>query len=163
MIYFYIYLATYFCFCIIKYREGLYYLKKEKYNSKNYIKYIKDNKTSLFLTPEIIGFILIIIALHLNEMYLGICTIIIYMFLFLYKLNKQNKKIIIDNKIKNRSSIIVIIYALVNIIFCLDYYFNTIQQNYIIYLTIMIIMTYLSYYIIYLSNLIILPFENNKK
>lgn len=162
MVYFYIYLATYLCYCIIKYREGLYYLKKQKYNSKKYLEYIKENKTSLFLNPEIISFLLIIVAIHLDEMYLGICTIVLYMILFLYKLKKQNKKLKIDKKIKSRSSIIIIIYSLVNMVFCLDCYINK-THNYIIYLAVLIMMTYLSYFVIYISNIIMLPFEKNKK
>lgn len=159
MIYFYVSLATYFCFCIIKYREGLYYLQKEKYNPKNYLNYLKENKRKLFLNIELLAFLLIIVAIHLEQMYLGICTVILYTILFFYKLKKQNKKLKIDKKIKSRISIIIIIYSLVNSVFCLDYYLNNIYDNYIIYLTILIFMTYISYYIVYLSNILTLKFE----
>ena len=163
MLYFYISLTTYYLFCIIKYREGLFYLKKDKYNSKIFINRIKKDYKNIFINPELFSLSIIIIALNLDVKTLGICSVVIYMALFLYKLKKSNKKLKIEKKLISRILLIITIYILLNIWFIIDYnsyhktglYIETTPLYYII----LVMITYLSYFVIYISNIISKLFE----
>ncbi len=163
MIYFYVSLSTYICFCIIKYRESLHYLQKDKYDTKKYGNRISKDFKNIFITPELLSLVLIIVSLNFNIKVLGICTIIIYMLLFLYKLKNKNKDLKIDKKIKLRIVITLLIYVILNIWFCIDYKLRhgagIIFDNTALYYIILIIVTYLSYIVIYIVNLIGKPVD----
>ncbi len=162
MIYFYVSLITYFCYCIIKYKEGIYYLEKDKYDSKKYGQRIVKNAKDIFMTPELLIIILIIIAVNFDIKVLEISTIIVYMILFLYKL-KSNKKLKITKKAKTRICLISGIYVILNIWFCLDYISyhgpGLIFDNNPLYYIILYTITYLSYPVIYIANKILKPID----
>ena len=144
MIYFYVSLVTYACFCLIKFRESLYYLMKDKYEIKKYGKRIYENINNIFINPELISFVLIIIALACNVKTIGICTVITYTILFLYKLKTNNQKYKINKKLTLRIIVILLIYLLINIWFCIDYKTNhdaeIIFDNTALYYIVLIIM-----------------------
>ena len=163
MIYFYISLLTYMCFCIIKYRDALHYLEKAKYDSSKYIKEIKKDFNKIFINPELVILILIIIALNCDIKVLGISTIIIYMFLFLYKLKTNNQDLKITKKTKTRIIGILLIYLALNIWFCIDYndYHSAeiIFDNTALYYIILNIITYMSHIVTYIVNIVVKPFD----
>lgn len=156
MLYFYISLLTYLCFCIIKYREGIYYLKKDKYDSKKFLNRIISDRKKIFLNLEILSLVLIIVCFNFDSKVIGICVSFVYMILFLYKLKTNNKVIKKDKKIIPRVVFITFIYLLLNVWFIIDYmsyhrsgvYFD----NSALYYIILVLVTYLSYFVIYLSN-----------
>ncbi|MBR3198421.1 MAG: hypothetical protein IKG27_00215 [Bacilli bacterium] len=163
MIFFYISLLTYVCYCAIKYRESIHHLEKVKYDSKKYLKYIKENSKSIFINPELIITILIIIAFYFNIKVIGISTLIVYTLLFLYKLKTDNKKLKMTKQTKTRIISIIIIYLILNIWFCFDYnsYHSAsiIFDNTPLYYIILYIITYLSYIVTYAINIIVKPID----
>ena len=66
MIFFYISLSTYICFNVIKYKKVLLALQQNKYNIKDYGKWIFKNSKQTFLNKELLAIILIIITLNFN-------------------------------------------------------------------------------------------------
>ncbi len=156
MIFFYISLSTYISFCILKYRKAFVILNKEKYSTKKYFKTIKENKTKLFITPELLIIGLIILALNTDVKTIAISTIILYAGLFLYELKQKRPKLKTNKKINIRILIICIIYILINIYFCLDYkeYHSAeiIFDNTPLYYIITVVISYLSYFIVGISN-----------
>lgn len=156
MLYFYISLLTYACYCIFKYKEGLFYLKKDKYDSKKFLNRIKSDK-NIFLGLDIISLILIVVCLHFNSKIIGICFTVLYTFLSLYKIRNNNdvKK---DKKIKYRIIFIILFYILLNVWFVFDYisYHGTglYFDNSPLYYIVLVIIGYLSYFVIYISNVI---------
>ncbi|MBR2833186.1 MAG: hypothetical protein IKE75_01975 [Bacilli bacterium] len=156
MLYFYISLLTYACFCIFKYKEGLFYLKKDKYDSKKFLSRIKSHK-SLFLNLEIISLVLIIVCFNFDSKIIGICFTVLYMFLSLYKI-KNNNVIKKDKKNMYRVIFIILFYVLLNVWFVLDYvsyhgkglHFDNSPLYYIV----LVLFGYLSYFVIYISNVI---------
>lgn len=167
MTYFYISLVTYICYCIIKYREGLYYLKKDKFDTKKYLKGIKDNSKKIFLNLEALALILIIVSIHFDIKVIGICTVITYMILFLYKLKKDNKQIKTDKKITTRFIVILIIYLLINVWFILDYISYHSEglhfENSPLYYIILVLLGYLSCFVVLLANAFSKPLDKKKK
>ena len=61
MIFFYISLSTFICYQVLKYRQEISILNETK-TLKQYSKKIIKNKKELFLTPELLAIILIIIV-----------------------------------------------------------------------------------------------------
>jgi len=165
MLFLLISLVTYFTFLILKGRKALIILDKDKYNIKKKKKDIINKQN--FLTPELLGVLLIIVAFFFNSKITYICTIIFYMFLSLleiknmnnkFKFNKQNIKIII---------ITSVIYLIIFAIMSIDYY------NYVkgmitydrtnFYYPIIFIIGYILYFIIYLIANLTIKIGNKKK
>ena len=163
MIYFYVSLITYICYCMIKYRESLYYLIKDKYDNKKYKKRICKEYRNIFITPELLTLFLIPISLLLNIKVLEICMIIIYALLFLNKLKTNNKEIKKEKKLTIRKVIIILIYIMLNIWFYIDYKTNYGEERTLIYYTVLALTTYLSYIIVYIVNIISKPFDKHLK
>lgn len=164
MIYFYVSLMTYICFCLIKYREGLFYLKKNRYNSKKFLEYVNGNLKGIFLNFEILSIPLIAILFLVREInIMSMIIVVFYTAMFLYKLKTNNKDIKRDKKLDRRIVVIMLIYLILNICFCLDYdrikISKSLAENYNIYYTILILTGYVSYYIVYLANLIASRFD----
>ncbi len=163
MIYFYVSLMTYMCYCIIKYRESLYYLEKSKYDNKKYGQIISKNISKILINPELLFIILIIIAFNLDIKVLEISTIITYMILFIYKLKTNNKDLKITKQTTIRVIGILTIYLLLNIWFCIDYnHYHSAEiifDNTPLYYIILYIVTYLSYFIVYIINMLLKPID----
>lgn len=166
MIFFYVSLSTYIAFCILKYRKSLLALEKENYSTKKYTKWLSKNAKEIFITPELLLFILIIVALNADPKIIGICTVIAYTLLFLYELKTKKGQIKITKKHITRIIVIALIYIIVNIWFYLDYisYHSSalIFDNTPLYYIIIIIMGYLSYFVVWLANVIVTPFGKLK-
>ena len=162
MIFFYISLSTYICFNIIKYKQVLFSLKENKYNIKNYGKWIFQNPKQTFLNKELFAIILIVIALNFNLKIIGVCTVIFYTAMFLLDFKKKNK-FKLNNQMIIRLIIIALIYLGVNIWFIIDYmsyhYADIIFDNTAFYYIVLILMSYFSYFIVWISNLIAKPFD----
>ncbi|MBQ9011444.1 MAG: hypothetical protein IJ093_02225 [Bacilli bacterium] len=156
MIFFYISLSTYLCFLVIKLHKGLITLDKSKFDLKKYHKNVfnKDN----FLTPELLGIIIIIIAFNSNAKVTGVCMVILYTLLFLYFLREKQDKLSKNKKVVSTAVITGLIYISIFSLFLIDYL--DLQNDFLIfdnsklYYTITIIIGYLAYYIIFLSGLI---------
>lgn len=162
MIYFYISLSTYLCFLILKLKKGISLLNTSNNRLKEYFINIKDNFRELFLTPELLSIIVIVIALQTNEKITAISFIVLYMFLFLYFFKRKKEKILIKENIL----LIVtlgIFFVILNIIFYLNY--SMFSDNFLIFYTqwiyyiVLIIYSYLSYFVIFIAKLINKPFE----
>lgn len=160
MIFFYISLITYLSYNILKYRSLLISLEAENFNALKYNKRILNDKKRLFLGPELfIALILIVISLTFNIKVIEICVILSYMILFLYALKTKKDKLKITKKHIIRIILLVLIYLLLNVWFCLDYasYHNPnglIFENSPLYYIILIAMSYLSPYILFVVNFI---------
>lgn len=166
MIFFYISLSTYICFSIIKYKQALNILQKNKYNIKNYGKWIFKNYKQVFLNKELLSILLIVVSLNFNIKIIGICTVIFYTLMFLLDFKKVNK-LKIDNQIIYRIITIVLIYLALNIWFILDYisYHNAdiIFDNTAFYYIILFIVSYFSYFILWIANVLAKPFDKLTK
>lgn len=161
MIFFYISLTTYICFTFKKYKASLIQLAKEKYNVKDFGKWIIKNKKEVFLTPELFLVALIIITLKANLKVIGICTVIAYT--ILYILNLKKKELKFNSKIITRIVILALIFIALNIWFNIDYNLTHDQGFYVentpLYYIILIIMSYLSYFVTYIANIIAKPID----
>lgn len=160
MIYFYVSLITYFVYTILKYKDSLVLLQKNKYNTKKYKN--KLNK-KLFINRELIIIVLIIIALNLDLKTIEISTIIAYTILSFLKLKEKNN-LKMDKKTIARLITLIIIFTIINIWFILDYksYHNTkglIFDNSALYYIILYILTYLSYIITLIINILLKPID----
>ena len=157
MIFFIISLSTYFCYLVLKSFNTLELLQKEKFNVAKAFKWIKENAKKVFLTPEILAIILIIIIFSADAKIIGICMVIFYMFMFLYKLKGYKKQIKFDGNVIRTGIITLIIYILVCITFAWNY--NSVSNDFImvdnrwLYYIIMILMIYFNSFIILISGL----------
>lgn len=162
MIFFYISLSTYICFNIIKYKQVLISLQKNKYNIKNYSQWIFQNYRQTLLNKELLALILIVITLNFNLKVIGVCTVIFYTLMFLLDFKKKSK-LKIDSKMITRIIIIILIYIGVNIWFIADYisyhYADIIFDNTAFYYIVLILMSYFSYIIALVANVIARPFD----
>ncbi len=158
MIFFYISLVTYICFLILKGRKGIILLNNSKGDLKKYSQTIFKNGKQLFLTPEILAIILIIVAINANEKITGICFVIFYMLLFLYFLRKSKDKFKLNKGNIRLIVILAILFILINSLFCIHY--MSFQSDFLlfdtkwIYYIISVIFGYLLYFIIWLGQLI---------
>ncbi len=158
MIFFFISLSTYFCYLILKSFDTLELLQKEKFNVAKSFKLIKQNSKKVFLTPEILGTLLIILAFNVDAKAMGICMVVFYMFMFLYKIKDYNGKLIFDKNVITTGIITLIIYILV-ITLCV-WNNNIVSTEFLlvdnrwIYYIIMVIMIYLNSFIVLISSLI---------
>lgn len=158
-IFFFISLVTYICYIGFKCSNGLIELKTLNYNSKKYFDYIKKNAKKLFITPELLFILFLIIAANANEKITGISMIIIYMFLSLYLILTKKKKLTIGKTIIPIVICIVILYLLLFCFIAYDYYIThssfLIYDYRFIYYFLVILMGYFVYYIILISNIIV--------
>ncbi len=158
MIFFYISLITYFCFLILKGRNGLILLNNNKGNLKKYRYTVIKKGKELFLTPELLGIILIVIALNANEKITGISFVIFYMFLFLYLLRKSKAKFKLKKGNIRLIIIIALLFIFINILFYLHY--MSFQSDFLLfdtewmYYIASVILGYLLYFIIWFCGLI---------
>lgn len=158
MIFFFISLSTYFSYLILKYQRNLEVLQDSKFNIRNYLSYIKENPKRCFLTPELTGFILIVIALNSDAKVMGISMVIFYTLMYLYELKGFKKHIKLDVDIIRTILIMLVIYILVFIMFVLD--FNNSQSEFLIYdnrylyYIVMVMMSYFSFVFILISGFI---------
>lgn len=162
MIFFYISLSTYICFNVIKYKKVLLALQQNKYNIKDYGKWIFKNSKQTFINKEILAIILLIITLNFNLKVIGVCTIIFYTIMFLLDFKKKHK-IKLDNQMITRLIVIALIYIGVNVWFVADYisyhYADIIFDNTAFYYIVLILMSYFSYLIVWVANIVARPFD----
>ena len=165
MIYFAISLVTFLGYTILKYLNGLSKASKTKFNLQKYFKEI--TKKENFLTFELLGLIIIILAFNANAKVTEIGTLILYGFLFIRMIKGFENKISFDRKSKLISLLILVIYTTVLVLISMnalrfEYDFN-IYENYGYYYSILIIMTYFIYYIIYVLLWLVNLFVKTKK
>ena len=158
MIYFFISLTTYFCYLIIKYQKHLCLINKDKFNLSKYNQDVMKNATHNFLTPEILGLIIVIIAVNTDAKMAGISMVVFYTLLFLYELKGYKKEIKLTKDIIRTIIFIAIIYLILFACFIIDYV--SIQNDFLlydhrwIYYTLVIIAGYLSPFITLLAGLL---------
>lgn len=158
MIFFYISLVTYFCFLILKARNGIVLFNNSKGDLKKYRQNVIKKGKELFLTPELLAIILVIIALNANEKITGICFVIFYMLLFLYFLRKSKDKFKLKKGNISLIVILVLFFVLVNVLFCVHY--MSFQSDFLwfdtqwIYYIVSVVLGYLLYFIIWFCGII---------
>lgn len=158
MIFFFISLSTYFCYLVLKSFNTLELLQKEKFNVTKSFNWIKENYKKIFLTSELLVIILIVISFNADAKVIGICMVVFYMFMFLYKLKGYIKQLKFDGNVIRTGIITFIIYILVSIIFVWDN--NTASSDFImvdnreIYYVVMVLMIYFNSLIVLVSSLI---------
>ena len=161
MKFFIITLFTYYFYNVLKYRRGLYMLQQNIYNEGNrYVKWMFKNCKEVFFNFDLVAFLLVIIALLLNQTAYMLIIIIFYLCLSYYELDKlkhEQKKIKFNftSRIKRLVITVLIIFALINMYIIYNYNID----NEWLYFLLMVIFTYLSYFIIYLANIINKPIE----
>ena len=160
MIFFYISLSTYICFNIVKYRKSLYALQQNKYNIKEFGKWIFNNNKQTFLTPELLAIVLLVIISNFDIKVTGIAVVIFYTLMFLIEYKKK-VKLKINKKLIFRIIIILLIFIGLNIWFILDS-LKPLSDNVKLYYIILIFISYLSYFVVWLANLIAHPFDRIK-
>ncbi len=162
MIFFYISLSTYICFNIIKYKKIFSILQKNKYNLKSYGHWIASNAKDIFINKELLSIILIIITVNFDLKVIGVSTVIFYTIFFLLNYKKKNK-IKVNSKFITRLIILIILYAILNLWFIIDYisyhYADIVFDNTAFYYIILVAISYFSYIIIWVVNAIAIPFD----
>ncbi len=162
MIFFYISLSTFICYQVLKYRQGISILNETK-TLKQYSKKIIKNKKELFLTPELLAIILIIIAVNANAKITGICFVIFYTLMFIYMFRKIKTKVTLKKENISLIIILCILFILLGILF----YFNNqmLNSGFLIfdptwiYYILLIILSYFSYVILIIAEIINKPVE----
>lgn len=166
MIFFYISLSTYICFNIIKYKNTLYTLQKNKYDIKKYGQWIFKNYKQTFLNKELLSIILIIITFNFNLKIIGVSTVIFYTIMFLLDYKKKIK-LKIDKPMINKIVLLILVFIGLNIWFILDYisyhYADIIFDNTAFYYIILVLFSYFSYFVVWLINLITKPFDKKHR
>lgn len=158
MIFFFISLSTYFCYLVLKSMDCLELLQKEKFNIAKSFKWVKENPKKVFLNPNLLGIILIILAFNVDAKAMGICMVVFYMFMFLYELRDEKNKLKFNGNVIRTSIIILVIYILV-MLGCV-WNNNIVSTEFIlvdnrwIYYIIMVLMIYFNYFIVLISGLI---------
>lgn len=162
MIYFYISLSTYLCYNIVKYKNILNKLQENKYDIKKYTNYIFKNAKTLFLTPELLSIIVIILAFKTNLKVIGVANIILYTILFLLNYKKRNK-VKIESKMITRIILLILMNIGLNIYFILDYmsyhYADIIFDNTPMYYIILITVIYFLPLIVWIINVLAQPID----
>ena len=166
MIFFYISLSTYICFNIIKYKNNLYTLQKNKYDIKKYGQWIFKNYKQTFLNKELLSIVLIIIAFNFNLKIIGVSTVIFYTIMFLLDYKKK-VKLKIDKPMINKIVLLILVFIGLNIWFILDYisyhYADIIFDNTAFYYIILVLFSYFSHFVVWLINLITKPFDKKHR
>lgn len=157
MIFFFISLSTYLCYLILKYQRQLKIVQDNNFDIKSLGNYISKNPRDVFITPEILGFAIIIMALFVDAKIVGICMVGFYTLLFLAEL-RNFKKVKFNNDSIRTIMFVIILYVLVFLGFGL---FNQYVSDSIwIYYAIVIGLSYLSLFVIlilgYLGKLVTL-------
>ncbi len=162
MIYFYISLSTYLCYNIVKYKNILNKLQENKYDIKKYTNYIFKNAKTLFLTPELLSIIVIILAFKTNLKVIGVANLILYTILFLLNYKKRNK-VKIESKMIIRIILLILMNIGLNIYFILDYmsyhYADIIFDNTPMYYIILITVIYFLPLIVWIINVLAQPID----
>lgn len=143
MIYFFVSLITYITYQTLKTRKVL-------INQKKYKEWLFTKKN--FITPELLGIVIIIIAFTTNSKITGICVIILYMILSLLEINKIKEKQKLNKQNIKIAITTIIVYLLMFLLFIIDY--NNMQREFFMvdhskyYYMISIIIGYLHYLIL---------------
>ena len=109
MIFFFISLSTYLCYLILKYQRQLKILQDNNFD-------ITKNPRETFVTPEILGFVIIIMALFADAKIVGICMVGFYTLLFLAEL-RDFKKVNFNSDSIKTIIFIMILYVLLFLVF----------------------------------------------
>ena len=163
MLYFIISLVTFFTCLVFKGRRYLAEFIKVKYDLKK----IKLFSLKRFLTIELIGVVLAVLAFFLTSKVIGILFIVFYMILSLLEIGKMDKPLKLDKMGKKTIIISGFIYLIMFVIIFVDY-FNY-QKGFIFYdrvnyyYLIVFVMGYLEYLIIYLSVVLGKKLEKKRK
>lgn len=108
MIYFFVSLVTYFCYQILKERKILISLNELDYDLKKFKGLVFSKKS--FLTFELLGLIIVLMAFFFNSKVVGISMIVLYMLLSLLEIKNMSGKYKHDSKINRTILFVVLIY-----------------------------------------------------
>lgn len=170
MIFFFISLSTYLCYLILKYQRQLKVVQDFKMDMKKYGNYVIKNPKETFLTPEILGIFIIVMALYSDAKIAGICMVVFYTLLFLAEL-RSFQKVKFNSDIIRIIMFIVILYVLLFLGFIFNLFglnnSDLVYDNRWIYYASVIILSYLSTCIIllfgYLNKFVVKAFSKIKK
>lgn len=157
MIFFCISLSTYLCYWVLKTGKNLEVLEHEKFNISKGFRWVVKNPKKVFLTPELLALILIVISLNSDAKVMGICMVIFYMFMFLWMFKGYKKMPKLNGNMIRTGVITLILYILV-VVWCILNY-NFLQQGVLIYddrwlyYIVMILAMYFNYFIVLIAGL----------
>ena len=149
-------------FNIIKNKKSLHMLQQNLYNENNrYIKWIKKNLKSVFVTLDFISMIILIAAYLLNNELSNILVIIALIIYILEivrilnnrKLEQVKKPLVVTKRIRRLIFTIILLFVSPIIIYLANY------NNGLIMLVVESVITYLSYFIVLIAKIINTPVE----
>lgn len=161
MLSFYISLFSYILYVGTKYRNSLYMLQQNSYNTSNrYIKWITKNLKKVFISYDYLYFLLIPFYFIIDIKYFYLTITIFYLVLFHLERKKVKnihvkKPFVVTSRIKRLIFTISVIYLLFGIIIALN--FNL--QSILIYYFVFVLLSYLSYFVVLIANIINKPIE----
>ena len=163
MIFFYVSLTTFICFLVLKYRKGIMLLNSVNNNLGKYTKKLLKEKKNLFLTPELLSIILIIVAVNTDAKITGICFVVFYTFMFLYFLKNYEGKFKFTKRNISLITILIILFLFINFLFYMNYLsfkdgFLVFDTFWMYYITLVFI-SYFSYIFIVFAEFINRPIE----
>lgn len=149
-------------FNIIKNKKSLHMLQQNLYNENNrYIKWIKKNLKSVFITLDFISLLILIVAYLLDN---KLSNILVIIALIIYglevvrilnnqKLEQVKKPLVITKRVRRLIFTITILFVSPIVIYLLDH------DNGLMMLVIESVITYLSYIIVWIAKIINTPVE----
>lgn len=149
-------------FNAIKNKRSLHMLQQNLYNENNrYIKWIKKNLKSVFITLDFISFLLISIAYLLDNKISGVLVIIAWILYTLEsirilnnrKIEQVKKPLVITKRVRRLIFTISVLFVLPIIIYFVD------RNNGYLMLVVEAGITYFSYFIVWIAKVINTPVE----
>lgn len=149
-------------FNVIKNKKSLHMLQQNLYNENNrYIKWIKKNLKSVWITLDFIALVMIIVAYLLNSKISTILVIIAWILYVLESIRLLNnrkteqvkKPLVVTKRVRRLIVTISILFVLPIIIYFIDH------ENGYLMLLIESVMTYFSYLVVWIAKVINTPIE----
>lgn len=136
-----------------KTKNGIHMLQLESYKNERYYKWIKNNKNKVFMKKELLFIIPVIMyILGKNTLANILLSLVVLIFLCMYKNEKQKKPLVVTSRVKRiyftYAVLIILILVLLNVLEI---------RNWILIFNILIVI--ISYYIVMLINKINDPVE----
>jgi len=149
-------------FNIIKNKKSLHMLQQNLYNENNrYMKWIKKNLKSVFVTLDFISMVILVVAYLLNNKLSTVLVIIAMIFYLLEmvriinnrKLEQVKKPLVITKRVRRLIFTISVLFVLPIITYLLNH------NNGLLLLLIEGVITYLSYLVVWIAKVINTPVE----
>lgn len=149
-------------FNVIKNKKSLHMLQQNLYNENNrYLKWIKKNIKSVFVSLDFISFVILVIAYYLNN---SLSTVFVVISLILYflevvrilnlrKVEQVKKPLVVTARVRRLIFTTTVLMILLIIIYLVN------RNHGLLLLVVESLVTYLSYFIVFLAKIINTPVE----